>query len=200
VERQDFVAAGEIEVGETFVSHDGQRVTLEAIRDTGTVANVYNFRVADFHTYFVGGKNWGFTVWVHNANYGLRGTQIAETAWAAKTGQGYDRWFRRFWRELEGQTIGDGIEVAYVNRRLAKGIQPDLVLVDHRSKLVRVHDLTSRPNVNHLAKGENYVDYFRNKFQGYEIEYTESYWRGSENTVQALSSSGVKYYPGATKP
>jgi hypothetical protein len=26
-------------------------------------------RVADFHTYFVGGRDWSFSVWAHNANY-----------------------------------------------------------------------------------------------------------------------------------
>jgi hypothetical protein len=33
------------------------------------VTTVYNLRVADFHTYFVGGGLWGFDVWVHNASY-----------------------------------------------------------------------------------------------------------------------------------
>jgi hypothetical protein len=33
------------------------------------LTTVYNLRVADFHTYFVGSSLWGFDVWVHNANY-----------------------------------------------------------------------------------------------------------------------------------
>jgi hypothetical protein len=33
---------------------------------TGRVAVVYNFEVADFHTYFVGCDEWGFSVWAHN--------------------------------------------------------------------------------------------------------------------------------------
>lgn len=69
VNRQTFVPAGQLEIGETFLSHDGQQVTLEAIRDTGKVETVYNFRVANHHTYFVGGREWGFSVWVHNARY-----------------------------------------------------------------------------------------------------------------------------------
>lgn len=52
----------------------------------------------------------------------LKGTQNPETAWATKTGRAYDRRFREFWRKFEGETIGDGIEVASVNRRLAEGI------------------------------------------------------------------------------
>lgn len=42
---------------------------MEAIRETDRVRTVHNFRVADYHTYFVGGKEWGFSVWVHNARY-----------------------------------------------------------------------------------------------------------------------------------
>ncbi|MCZ2341084.1 MAG: HINT domain-containing protein, partial [Bacteroidales bacterium] len=30
---------------------------------------VYNLRVADWHTYFVGGEGWGWAAWVHNAYY-----------------------------------------------------------------------------------------------------------------------------------
>jgi hypothetical protein len=30
---------------------------------------VYNVRVADFHTYFVGCDEWGFSVWAHNSCY-----------------------------------------------------------------------------------------------------------------------------------
>jgi hypothetical protein len=62
-----FVAAGELQVGEQLVGHDGKLVQIESIGSTGEVTTVYNLRVADFHTYFVGGGLWGFDVWVHNA-------------------------------------------------------------------------------------------------------------------------------------
>ena len=64
-----FVAAGELQVGEHLVGHDGKLVQIESIGSTGEVTTVYNLRVADFHTYFVGGGLWGFDVWVHNASY-----------------------------------------------------------------------------------------------------------------------------------
>jgi hypothetical protein len=128
------------------------------------------------------------------------GTQNAITAWATKTGRAYDRRFRQFWRQLEGETIGDGIEVAHVNRKLAKGVQPDLVLIDRRKKLISIHDLTSKPNAAHLAKGESYVKYFKEKYPGFEIEYTEGYWSGKEDILEALTKSGIKYLPGDDKP
>jgi hypothetical protein len=42
-------------------------VAVEDLLDTGEYETVYNLRVADFHTYFVGGEEWGFSVWAHNA-------------------------------------------------------------------------------------------------------------------------------------
>jgi filamentous hemagglutinin len=33
------------------------------------VATVYNLRVAEYHTYFVGSLEWGFSVWAHNAYF-----------------------------------------------------------------------------------------------------------------------------------
>jgi Holliday junction resolvase-like predicted endonuclease len=67
-----FVAAGELQVGEQLVGHDGKLVQIESIGSTGDVATVYNLRVADFHTYFVGGTIWGLDVWVHNARYNVK--------------------------------------------------------------------------------------------------------------------------------
>ncbi len=34
----------------------------------GEVTTVYNLCVADFHTCFVGGEEWDFRVWAHNAS------------------------------------------------------------------------------------------------------------------------------------
>jgi hypothetical protein len=77
-----FVAAGELQVGEQLVGHDGKLVQIESIGSTGEVTTVYNLRVADFHTYFVGGGLWGFDVWVHNASY-LEGATYSRTGNAA---------------------------------------------------------------------------------------------------------------------
>jgi hypothetical protein len=34
------------------------------------VTTVYNFSIADYHTYFVGCHEWGFSVWAHNIDCG----------------------------------------------------------------------------------------------------------------------------------
>lgn len=66
VEGKGWCCAREIEIGERLLSHDGQWVTVESVTDLDEVATVYNLRVSDHHTYFVGCNDWGFSVWSHN--------------------------------------------------------------------------------------------------------------------------------------
>ena len=40
--------------------------------DSGRVVTVYNLRVADFHTYFVGSRDWSWSVWAHYSYTALR--------------------------------------------------------------------------------------------------------------------------------
>ena len=56
-------------LNDSLVDSQGFPVAIEAIRPTDRLITVYNLRVADFHTYFVGGKLWQFDAWVHNASY-----------------------------------------------------------------------------------------------------------------------------------
>ena len=39
---------------------------VEKVSLTERLATVYNLRVLEDHTYFVGAEDWGFSVWVHN--------------------------------------------------------------------------------------------------------------------------------------
>ena len=41
-------------------------VAVEPVEDTGDHETVYNVRVAEWHTYFVGTQEWGFALWAHN--------------------------------------------------------------------------------------------------------------------------------------
>ncbi len=66
VYNKGWLPAGQLRVGDVLVSHDGQRMPVEDLLDTGDWETVYNLRIADFHTYFVGGRDWRFSVWAHN--------------------------------------------------------------------------------------------------------------------------------------
>jgi hypothetical protein len=65
--REAFVPARELQAGDQLISHDGRLLRIDAIQSTLQIATVYNLRVADYHTYFVGCDEWGWCVWAHNA-------------------------------------------------------------------------------------------------------------------------------------
>ena len=59
-----WLACNRLKVGDRLLSESGAWVTVEEVEDTGIWATVYNLRVADHHTYFVGdAEEWGFSVW-----------------------------------------------------------------------------------------------------------------------------------------
>jgi hypothetical protein len=70
--REAFVPARDLKAGDQLISHDGQLIVIDAVRVTDQIANVYNMRVADYHTYFVGGAAWGWDVWAHNQCYNTK--------------------------------------------------------------------------------------------------------------------------------
>jgi hypothetical protein len=63
---KSWIPAALLEVGDLLSSHDGEWLPVEGVADSGEVTTVYNFEVEEYHTYFVGREDWGFSVWVHN--------------------------------------------------------------------------------------------------------------------------------------
>jgi RHS repeat-associated protein len=53
-------------VGDHLLGRDGEWTVLSKIEDEQELATVYNFEVEELHTYFLGGDEWGFSVWAHN--------------------------------------------------------------------------------------------------------------------------------------
>jgi hypothetical protein len=201
-EESGWVNAGQLQVGQRIEQLDGTAAVVIATRreEHPEGIEVFNLQVEGLHTYFASATSAVQPVLVHNANYTPSGTQNAQTAWSARTGRAYDRRVRNLWRQFEGQDIGGGWRVASVNRKLAKGIQPDLVFQNDNLKLIHVVDVTSRMNPAHLAKGARYQQFLRSRYPGYSVEYFENYWSGLENIVEATSSAGVKYLPGLSLP
>lgn len=58
--------AEELAVGDLLSTNHRDWVELEKITETDQEEQVYNLRVDDHRTYFVGSEAWGFGVWVHN--------------------------------------------------------------------------------------------------------------------------------------
>lgn len=67
VRGKGWTAAGELQPRDWLSTSAGGWVELTALERTHATEPVYNLRVADYHTYFVGRQEWEFAVWVHNA-------------------------------------------------------------------------------------------------------------------------------------
>lgn len=61
-----------LQPGDLLLADDGTQIPVEEVLDTGEWETVYNFRVADFHTYFVGISADGPFVWAHNESCSSR--------------------------------------------------------------------------------------------------------------------------------
>ncbi|VTR96996.1 polymorphic toxin-type HINT domain-containing protein [Tuwongella immobilis] len=59
----------ELSIGDCLTTITGETVSVEGVHETNRRQTVYNLRVSNFHTYFVGCADWGFSVWAHNARY-----------------------------------------------------------------------------------------------------------------------------------
>ncbi|VTR97042.1 polymorphic toxin-type HINT domain-containing protein [Tuwongella immobilis] len=68
----------ELSIGDCLTTITGETVSVEGIHETNRRETVYNLRVSDFHTYFVGCDEWGFSVWAHNNNACVLKAEIAE--------------------------------------------------------------------------------------------------------------------------
>lgn len=74
VASKGWTSTKDLVTGDELIGLDGQRVAVEDLLATGEVERVYNFRVAEHHTYFVGAAEWGFEVWAHNICFGTYGS------------------------------------------------------------------------------------------------------------------------------
>ena len=68
---QGFVQASQLGIGTSIVTRAGPAATLTAKTNHTGATRVYNFEVADFHTYFVGETDGG--LWVHNLCWRIHG-------------------------------------------------------------------------------------------------------------------------------
>ena len=72
VRGKGWTAAKELQGGDELRCHDGRWMAVESITPGGDPAAVYNLRVAEHHTYFVGSRAWGFSVWAHNTCFKIQ--------------------------------------------------------------------------------------------------------------------------------
>jgi hypothetical protein len=142
--------------GDILGSHDGQNMMVEEVFDTGETETVYNLRIADYHTYFVGCPEWGWSVWAHNACSSTSGNNLA-----SQKGRAAHKAYN------PGPTYR-------LNKPLANGMRPDAV--DPVNRIVR----ELKPNnPAAIAKGWRQVNRYRqalqNQFGGIWKAYVDVY-------------------------
>jgi hypothetical protein len=117
--RSAWIPAGLLEVGDLLEGHDGKRLPVEGIVDEGESATVYNVEVDEFHTYFVGCDQWGFSVWAHNACIVELDTVKDAVEIAANEG-------KRFKIVDRNKTIGYHADRSIAEKWLDLGTDPDV--------------------------------------------------------------------------
>ncbi len=66
---QGWVELYRVTVGDELRGRSGEWTKIDGIEAGSYVEVVYNFEVESWHTFYVGGFDWGFSVWVHNENW-----------------------------------------------------------------------------------------------------------------------------------
>ena len=104
VQGKGWLAAHDLKIDDLLNTEEGGWVPVEDLLDTGEYEKVYNLRVADWHTYFVGAKDWGFSVWAHNAYNGTSPGPETDNR------HGHNRKIRQVAREVtaNGETVLKG--------------------------------------------------------------------------------------------
>ncbi len=151
-----WVACQELVAGDELLCEDGSWVAVGEVFDTGCWETVYNLRVADFHTYFVGCDEWGFSVWAHNAygqfregvvSRGLTNSQ-ARRAWAIRQAGDMDG-FRAYLRArgIQGADLSAVQRAANLPVARARNLVPGGGLAAHEG----IPTATNAVNFGHSA-------------------------------------------------
>jgi Pretoxin HINT domain len=115
-------------VGDRIATESGAWVAVEGVEHTGVWAPVYNIRVADYHTYFVGTEEWGFSVWAHNEYSGNRSVESTE-------------------RSLLELGVAPGAAKALAQMGAREGVDGNLWSMDLRARMKGLNEA----DVNHEA-------------------------------------------------
>lgn len=130
VRGRGWVKAENLAVGDLFRSHDDRWNAVQSLTGSVEFVPVYNVRVADYHTYFVGRRSWGFSVWAHNSD------PCEEATGAAASVSKVDATKGQPLNELlkDQPELLDELRDQYKKNPQWQGIDPDTTPVFYRSK------------------------------------------------------------------
>jgi Pretoxin HINT domain/Putative Ig domain len=170
-----WIPAGMLAVGDPLTQHEGLPIPVEAVSELREIATVYNLRVADYHTYFVGCQAWGFSVWAHNADYvlvpyedGYRlAEKIGENAYRLVTEGGTNNTIRFFKNETlatEAVESAGGAIIAGPRSASAGALTNALRNFQSRKYLVGGHTFQlDRSGMRHILEG-HHLKFFNGEF------------------------------------
>ncbi len=111
VRGKGWTACKNLQEGDLLRSHDGKWVTVETLNYTNEYHVVYNLRIAEYHTYFVGSRNWKFSVWAHNSYNVPKGLEQAHPNLPVRTSGPTSGLFNGDLLLTSGKTGGRALEV-----------------------------------------------------------------------------------------
>jgi hypothetical protein len=124
-------------------------VAVEDLLDTGEYETLYNLRVADHHTYFVGSREWGFSVWAHNACVYQAVDDSGQVRYVGVANRGISRTLTERLTQAEARQVGlkakvipgtlkfsdteaEAVEQALIKYYGRQGVEPGGVLLNVR--------------------------------------------------------------------
>ena len=79
VQGQGWTAAGELQPGNLVSTATGEWLSIESVTDTHQSVTASDFRVSEYHTYFIAPADLAFDVWVHNTYRSSFAERLAQT-------------------------------------------------------------------------------------------------------------------------
>jgi hypothetical protein len=115
VRGKGWLPAGELRPGDRLRSAHGPDPVVLALTDEQAETVVYNLRVAWYHTYFVGDRDWPCSVWAHNAYLTPRQVQAKlrtyADAYARRVRNNGGRTYNGLWEEVAEEVAGPGAKL-----------------------------------------------------------------------------------------
>ena len=145
VEDKGWVAAGDLEIGDTLITADGDEVEVTdlELEKLAEPITVYNLEVADFHTYFVG----EYGVLVHNKYSGSYDIEFA-------SGKHYVGKGSEARMEKSAQRVSKKFNDAVVNKEWCEAMNDSVAFIDEFMRMSK-YDF----DFYHLFKNPNSVLY-----------------------------------------
>ncbi len=195
----------DLQPGDLLIGAAGNKIAVESIVPTGETKPVFNIRVSQDHTYFVGDDDWGCSIWVHNQYSVNKATgEVFHTAEdGVKTLTGH------ITKTADGkavyQSLKEGAEPKHygslqdayedVPSGMANGVKISIIVDDAIVKHSKKHwpGLSAKQI---LAKIDDIKNNFQDHYKSITFPGREIYRKGDTVLIYDGEGSGTLFNPG----